>query len=116
VKEAGDNDDIVGIKNEILYCIGNCTLGVRDTLCDSALGLLKQALDQGALVILVEALGYKNHKMNADGLKIALDSLKRYFKFFKQAEMVKHHAFGLVYEQMNLEFETLGGIDALEEC
>jgi hypothetical protein len=106
----------VGIKNEILYCVGNCTLGVRDTLSNSALALLKQALDQGAMSILAEALCYKAHKMDNDGLKITLDSIRRYFKFFKQAEKVKHPQFGEVYAQMVLEFETHGGIDALEEC
>lgn len=36
-----EQDDLVLIKNEILYCIGNCTLGVRDTLSANALSLLK---------------------------------------------------------------------------
>ena len=67
-------------------------------------------------MILVEALGYKSHKMDVDGIKIAIDSLNRYFRFFKKAEKVKHHHFGSVFEQIIVEFETLGGIDALEEC
>lgn len=85
LRAAPDNIKIVDIKNEILYCVGNCTLGIRDSLCDSAYGMLKQAIDQGALIILAEALSFKTHKMNTSGLHITLDSLKRYFKFFKQA-------------------------------
>jgi hypothetical protein len=111
-----EGPEIVGIKNEIIYCIGNCTLGVRDSLSDSALAILKQALDQGALTILAEALAFKCHKMDADGLKITLDSLKRYFKFFKQAEKINHHQFGSVFQKLVMEFESLGGLDALEEC
>ena len=39
--EKKQQEELVVIKNEILYCIGNCTLGVRDSLLNNALGLLK---------------------------------------------------------------------------
>jgi hypothetical protein len=50
------------------------------------------------------------------GLKISLDSLKRYFRFFKQAEKVKNQDYWQIYGQMMMEFENLGGIDFLEQC
>lgn len=112
-------EPLIRIKNEILYCVGNCTLGIKDALLYHGLKLLKMALDQGALSILCSALHYKSIPTESDSLKVALDSLGFYFKFFRKAKSSKQQevleSFGAIFDQMISKFED-EGLDALESC
>ena len=38
-------ESLLAIKNEIIYCIGNCVLGIQDTMVVYGLELLKMAID-----------------------------------------------------------------------
>ena len=71
------------MKTEVIYCMANCVIGVRDTLIGNGAMLLQEALKQGALLVLSQALN--NFSTSTLGLNIALEGLYRYFKFFKSA-------------------------------
>ena len=66
------------MKTEVIYCMTNCVIGVRDTLIGNGAMLLQEALKQGALLVLSQALN--NFSTSTLGLNIALEGLYRYFK------------------------------------
>ena len=78
-------DDMLEIKNEILYCIGNCVLGIQDAVEFDGLCQLKMAIDQGAIQIMIQALDYHTYKTPTTGIKVALDGLTSYLRHFKSA-------------------------------
>jgi len=74
------------VKNEIIYCVGNCILSIQDTLLINGLHLLRQVIDQGAIKVLTQALDFTAANTQNLGLKVALDGLLGFFKVFKKAQ------------------------------
>lgn len=121
MKNNENYESILAIKNEIIYCIGNCVLGIQDTIFGHGLELLKMAIDQGAIEILTQALDYKTHKTDTLGIKVALDGLSRYFKAFKKAEKSQaleiYNEFHGYFNELTYSFEVShNGLDILESC
>ena len=71
------------MKIEILFCIGNFTLGIKDCLFIEGLHILKDCVEQGALHIITKAIDFKQTLTDKQGLRVALNSLHQYFKIFK---------------------------------
>lgn len=115
-------DDAQSLKIEIVMCIGNMTVGVKDALLVTALALLTELMHQGGLDVLTAALNPQYN--NGQCVKSALESLQAVFGLFKKArcepnmaktEAQKEH--GASYMALLLDFESrLGGVDALERC
>jgi hypothetical protein len=108
------------IKNEIVYCVGNCVLGINDALYAHSIELLSEAIKQGAIKILVEAIDFNFAFTDSLGIKVALEGLHRYFKHFKSAKHssgLETSSFAGLHDQLKEEFEfQLNALDALERC
>ena len=115
-----DKDLLFKTKIEVIFCVGNCTTAVSDALYMHGLELLIEAVSQGAIKILVEALSYEFAKTCSFGLKIALDSIAKYFGFYKHTLKLNStdaEVYGNAFQQLKDEFEfKLGGLDVLERC
>ena len=123
IKGAGslaDKDLLLKTKIEVIFCIGNCTTSVLDTVYLHGLELLMEAVNQGALKILVEALGFELARTCSFGLTVALDSLHRYFSCYKETlmlESLEAELYVPVFHKLMDEFEfSLQGLDAVERC
>ena len=70
---------------------------------------MKQAVLQGSLQILVQALDFKSAQTQALGIKVALSGLLQYFKTFKPT-----HTF--IWFKENQFEDEYNGLDILENC
>lgn len=63
-----DQENLKSIKTEIIYCIRNCSVGIQDTLLGHGVQLILKSINQGALLILIEALDYQSSPIDTNGL------------------------------------------------
>lgn len=92
------------LRQEIVYCFGNSTIGVKDTVRPTQRDLVGAMLRQGGLRTLTAVV---QEGGDAPCLRSALEGLAACFMLFKYVND---------YEPLLIEFEKLGGVDALERC
>ena len=102
---------LLQVKDELIYCAANCVLVVHNSnvLSTYSHDLMKQAVLQGSLRIIIQGLDFKSAQTQDLGIKVALTGLFQYFKHFKPT-----HSFTWFKEH---QFEDeLNGLDILENC